>query len=332
MMATSSSTALRIATPVHNPSGVLSWTSRIPSPSSSRAHSPAVWQTVACDRPIAGSPLYPHHSSVKTLAIGQVARITTPRSVSPSVCSATVSRTFPPSRPTTPQTGGRAFSQVPCPRALLPRRRGGSSGSVCGTPFFPRILVRLVRLHGPVVQRHPVPVVEGQAPEPVSQPQQLRPIAAQLAGQLGGGHALGEPAEDQDPLPGPPLGAVQGRPGEDVEDAAAMAAAEVEDRVAAAAVDGHAIRGVAARAGEAVGVQPADEAVIAGLLIHQVGDREVHGCLRTGTMGVWGSTKYRRSAAGVKYPQTPPGPKEPPIFGPFACSTSAARPRHQFAR
>ena len=125
------------------------------------------------------------------------------------------------------------------------------------------------------------------------QPQQLRAVAAQLAGQLGGGHALGEPADDQDQLPGPPLDAVQGRPGEGVEDPLAVAAAEVQDRVAAAAVDDHAVRGVAARAGEAVGVQPADEPVVAGLLIHQIGDREVHGCLRLGTMGMWGSPQYR---------------------------------------
>jgi hypothetical protein len=56
-----------------------------------------------------------------------------------------------------------------------------------------------------------------------------------------------------------------------------MAAAEVQDRVAATAVDDHAVRGVAARASEPVGVQPADKTVIAGLLIHQIGDREVHG-------------------------------------------------------
>jgi hypothetical protein len=169
-------------------------------------------------------------------------------------------------------------------------------------PFFPRILVGLVRLHGPVVQRHPVPVVEGQALEPVSQPQQLRAIAAQLAGQLGGGHALGESAEDQDQLHGPPLDAVEGRPGEGVEDPLAMAAAEVEDRVAAAAVDDHAVRRVAARASEPVGVEPADETVVAGLLIHQFDDREVHGCLRLGTMGIWISPQYRPSAHGCKLP------------------------------
>jgi hypothetical protein len=64
-----------------------------------------------------------------------------------------------------------------------------------------------------------------------------------------------------------------------------MAAAKVQHRVAAAAMHDHAVRGVAARAGEAVGVQPADETVIAGLLIHQIGDREVHGCLRLGKIG-----------------------------------------------
>ena len=138
-------------------------------------------------------------------------------------------------------------------------------------------MVRLVRLHGRVIQRHPVPVVEGQALEPVSQPQQLRAIAAQLAGQLRGGHALGETADNQDQLPGPPFDAVQGRPGEGVEDPLAVPAAEVQDRVAAAAVDDHTVRGVTARAREPVGVQPADETVIAGLLIHQIGDREVHG-------------------------------------------------------
>jgi hypothetical protein len=157
---------------------------------------------------------------------------------------------------------------------------------VCGTPFFPRILVRLVRLHGPVVQRHPVPVVEGQALEPVSQPQQLRAIAGQLAGQLRGGHALGEAAEDQDQLHGPPLDAVEGRPGEGVEDPLAVPAAEVQDRVAAAAMDDHAIRGVTARASEPIRMQPADEAVVAGLPVHQIGDREVHGGLRLATMGM----------------------------------------------
>ena len=54
----------------------------------------------------------------------------------------------------------------------------------------------------------------------------------------------------------------------------------VQDRVAATTVDDHAVVLMAAGAGHAVGVQPADEPGIARLFIHQVGDRKVHGRLR----------------------------------------------------
>src|SRR3954454_3140669 len=225
--------------PVHSPSSVLTWTSRTPSPSSSRAHSPAAWHTVERRRPIPGRPLYPCHSSVLTATIGQVARITTRCNVSPSDRSVTVSRRFPLSRPTTPHTGGRSFSQVPWPRTLLARRRGGSSGSGCGMPFFPRILVGFVGLQDLVVQRHPVAIPKGQVLESVPQVQQLGAVATQLARQLGGGDALGEAADDQYQLAGPPLEAMQGRVGEGIEDPPAVAAAEVQDRVAAAPVDDH---------------------------------------------------------------------------------------------
>src|SRR5215467_5666705 len=195
----------KFRSPVHRPSSVLMWTSRWPSPSSSRAHSPARWRTAARYRPISGSPLYPHHSSVLTVTIGQLARRTTASSVSPSDRSVTVSRIRPLSRPTAPQTGGRSFAQVPCPGRALARRRGGSSGSVCGTPFFPRILVGLVGLQHFVVQRHEIAVAEGQVLETVPQVEQRRAVAAQLTGQLGGGDPLGEAAGDQDQFPGPAL-------------------------------------------------------------------------------------------------------------------------------
>src|SRR4051794_16394367 len=157
----------RFRIPVHSPSSVLTWTSRTPSPSSSRAHSRSAWHTVDRDRPIPGSPLYPCHSSVLTATIGQVARLTTHRNVSPSDRSVTVSRSVPLSRPTTPQTGGRSFSQVPWPRTLFARHRGGSSGSRCGTPVFLRVLVGLVGLQDLVIQWHPVAVPEGHILEPV---------------------------------------------------------------------------------------------------------------------------------------------------------------------
>src|SRR6185312_992652 len=108
-------------------------------------------------------------------------------------------------------------------------------------------------------------------------------------------------AEDQHQLAGPALGAVQGRAGEGVEGATAMAAAEVQDRGAATAMNGHAVVSMAARAGHAVGVQPGDELVIARLFIHQVADREVHGGLRT-EVSRMRSPEYRRAGAGCKRP------------------------------
>jgi hypothetical protein len=120
----------------------------------------------------------------------------------------------------------------------------------------------------------------------VPQVQELRAVAAQLAGQLGGGDALGEAADDQDEFAGPALDAVEGRAGEGVEDPTAVAAAEVEQRVAAPTVDDHAIGVMASGAGQAIGMQPVDELGIARLFIHQVDDREIHGGLRMGAIWV----------------------------------------------
>ena len=172
---------------------------------------------------------------------------------------------------------------MPWPGILFARRRGGSSGSVCGTPFFPRVLVGLVGLQHLVIQRHPVAVPEGGVLEPVPQCEQLRAVAFELPRQLRGGHSLGDPSHDQGQFAGPSPGAVEGRVGEGVEHPAAVAAAVVQHRGAAAAMDAEMVRGVAARASEPVRVQPADETVIAGLLIHQIGDREVHGGLAHST-------------------------------------------------
>jgi hypothetical protein len=135
----------------------------------------------------------------------------------------------------------------------------------------------------------------------VPQVQEFRAVAVQLAGQLGSGDALGEAADDQDQFTGPALDAVQGRAGKDVEDPVAVAAPEVQHRVAATTVDDHAIVLMAAGAGQAIGVQPLDELGIARLFIHLVGDRKVHGGLQTGEMGVQ-SPEYSPPRPGCKLP------------------------------
>jgi hypothetical protein len=135
----------------------------------------------------------------------------------------------------------------------------------------------------------------------VPQVQEFRAVAAQLAGQLSGGDALSEAADNQDQFAGTALDAVQGRAGQGVEDPMAVAAAEVQDRVAAPPVDDQAIASMAAGAGQAVGKQPVDELGIARLFIHQIGDREVHGGLRMGAMWVE-SPEYPPPAPGCKLP------------------------------
>src|ERR671932_1295197 len=129
----------KVRTPVQMPSSVLSCTSRMPSPSSSRAHSrwPAVWQTVGWLRPVAGKWSYACHSSVFTVAPGWVCCSTKGCNVARSLWWQTWSRIWPLVRLTTPAIGTRSVSQLPCPRVLFARRRGGSKGSQGLRPFSP---------------------------------------------------------------------------------------------------------------------------------------------------------------------------------------------------
>jgi hypothetical protein len=147
-------------------------------------------------------------------------------------------------------------------------------------PFFPRVLVHLVGLDHRVAQRLAGAGPRGRLLESVPQGQQVGPVALQLAGHLGGGDALGDAAEDQHDLRGAAMGLVEGRAGERVEDATAGRAAIIEHRGAVAAVDLQARAGPAAWTGQALGMEQLDDPLVAGILVHQFGDREVHGRLR----------------------------------------------------
>jgi hypothetical protein len=125
--------------------------------------------------------------------------------------------------------------------------------------------------------------LERQPLEPMPQAQQVGPVLAQLAGQPRRRDALGDAAEHQEDLRGAIVRLVERRRGEGVEDGPAGRAAIVEDRGAMASVDLQAIGSPAPGAGQAVGVEDADELAIAGVLVHQIGDREVHGRLPRGS-------------------------------------------------
>src|SRR4051812_23065486 len=173
----------RFRSPVQMPSIVLQCASRTPSPSSSRAYSGfgRACLTFTRVRPADGSRSYATHSSVWTVHPSAVNPTTSGCSVARSCRRVTASRTFPVSRPTTPSTGGRSSSHVPCPRTGLARRRGGSAGEACRSPFFPRVLVHLVGLDVPVRQGRAVQGRGRVGLQPVPQAQQLAAVPAQLA-------------------------------------------------------------------------------------------------------------------------------------------------------
>jgi hypothetical protein len=112
--------------------------------------------------------------------------------------------------------------------------------------------------------------------------EQLWAAAPQLAGELGGGDALGDAAEDQHQFDRPPLGPLEGGLGKGGTDAAAGGTAIDQDRGAVAAMDLEMVWVATVGAGQAVGMEEADEEFIAGGLIHQVADREIHGRLVIG--------------------------------------------------
>jgi hypothetical protein len=148
------------------------------------------------------------------------------------------------------------LAYVPWPRRLFARRLGGSSGSRCGSPFFPRVLIRLVGLDVAVLQRLEVAVLECEALELVAEPQQFESIASQFAGQPGGRLAPGEASDDQQQLHGPPLRALKRRPGEGVEDASASTASVIEYRCSIASVDVKCVTATATWASQPVRMQP----------------------------------------------------------------------------
>jgi hypothetical protein len=104
-------------------------------------------------------------------------------------------------------------------------------------------------------------------------------VSLQLAGQPRGGLALRDPPEDQEDLGGPPMGLMEGGPGEGVEHPAAAVTAVAQHRGAVPPVHPQVVAGVAPRAGQPLGVEQVDKLLVAGVLVHEPGDGEVHGRL-----------------------------------------------------
>src|ERR687886_492405 len=264
---------------VHRPSIVLSWTSRTPSPSSSRAHSrwPGVWQTVACVRPVAGRWLYACHSSVLTVASGRVWLSTTGSKVARSLCRQTCRRIWSLVRPTTPAIGTRSVSQLPCPRALFARRRGGSRGSACLRPFSPAFWYSSsasVTSSGSGSEGGKALGEQGLDLVPALQ--QMGAVNPQLCRQVFGGHTLGNAAQDLDNGRTAIARLGPDGAGKHIEDGATGATAIVQDRGAVPSM-GRLIERQRMPLGtvQPVRMQDAEQEGIARLLIQQLIERKL---------------------------------------------------------
>src|SRR5919199_146511 len=253
------------------PSIVLSWTSRTPSPSSSRAHSrrPDVWQTVGWARPVEARRSYACHSSVLTVASGCVWASTKGCRVARSLWLHTWRRIWPLSRPTMPAIGTRSVSQLPCPRALFARPRGGSRGSGCLWPFSPAFWYSSSASvtssgRGPEGGK----ALFHQGLDVVAALHQMPAINAQFRSQVLGRGALGNAAQDLDDSRTAVAALGPDGPGKEVEDGATGAAALVHNR-GAMPIMGRLIAGQGVPVGtvQPIRVQGPEQEVIAGLLI-----------------------------------------------------------------
>src|ERR687886_1588695 len=223
----------KLRTPVQIPSSVLSWTSRIPSPSASRPppRRPGVWQTVGWERPVAGRWSYACHSSVLTVAPGCVCAATNGCRVARSLWWHTRRRIWPLARPTTPAIGTRSVSHEPCPRVLFPRRRGGSAASGCLRPFSPAFWYSSsasVTASGRGAEGGKV--LRDQRLDAVAARQEVAAINPEFRSQVLRRHPLADAAQDLHDRRTAIVTLGPARPGKEVEDRPAAAAALVQDR------------------------------------------------------------------------------------------------------
>jgi hypothetical protein len=122
-------------------------------------------------------------------------------------------------------------------------------------PFFPRILVHLVRLDDGVIQRVAVEPPPRVSLEAVPQSQQVLAVAAQLTGHVGSGFTRGDTVEDQHDLTRAAVCPLEDGPGPGIEHAAAVPTLILQDRLAMAAVDTEALLLSTPRTSQPAGVE-----------------------------------------------------------------------------
>jgi len=153
-----------------------------------------------------------------------------------------------------PKTGGRSRSHVPCPRSWLALRRGGSSGSGCRSPFFPRVLIHFVHLDDGIGKRLLEPGLGTKRLQLVATNQQPLAIHAHFPGQLGGRLAIRDAVQQLNNLDFVVMGPLPDRSRQQVETASAGLTTIIEDRGPIALVDEGLFEWVSIRTANAVRV------------------------------------------------------------------------------
>jgi hypothetical protein len=253
----------------------------MPSPSSSRAHSPLRWQTVLCARPVAAVAAYAPASSVSTVASRCVASSTNDSKLARSAFGTASSTTAPVARPITPATGGRSLSNVPCPGALFARRRGGSSGSSWRMPFSPAFWnISSASTCGSCNDPEGGKAFEGGALNAMAEVEQLPPRQAQLFRETLRAVAAEEPSQNQNELHARGMRARERRAGERGEDALARPTLVPNDRRSIPIMRRLLGRQrVPMGAAQTVRLQCVDQLLIAKIFRDEVEHRELESCV-----------------------------------------------------
>lgn len=204
-----------------------------------------------------------------------------------------VTWTSPVVRDTTPCTAGRSPAKSPWPRFLFARLRGGSAGSACLLPFFPRVLVHLVGLvHRPIQLRALVVPPEDGVLELAPEGEQPSRVALEFLGELACRDPLEKAAHNEHELAQRALAPVEQRAGEDVENLAARLAVEEREVGAPQGMNRDALAQAALGAGWTIGAQNGLEPAVALALGKKVGDGEDEGQGRE-TSGDWRASARR---------------------------------------
>jgi hypothetical protein len=146
-------------------------------------------------------------------------------------------------------------------------------------------LVHLIGLDHRVGKGGAIAVSRGIGLEFVPQLKEVRTAALQLASQLRSRLPIGDSSEDQNKFGRSSAGLAENGTGEHVIDLTAVLATIVQHRFAIKPMDpgiGPSTTGT----GESLGMKPSEKFFVAGILVHQVGDREQHGQL-SGRMHRW---------------------------------------------